>query len=113
MKVVNLNKTMMRVHSQIGPYTVPEAHTVQASFGILNMSASEGWVEPERFDPERFIDGDSGKVSRSHKLIPFSTGKRQCPAETLATSQVSRYCTVWTQYSKKDLTEDWFGNWKG
>ena len=74
---------------QIGPYTVPEAHTVQASFGLLNQSASEGWVEPERFDPERFLDADTGKVSRSHKLIPFSTGKRQCPAETLATSQVS------------------------
>ena len=74
---------------QIGPFTVPEAHTVQASFGILNQSASEGWVEPERFDPERFLDADTGKVSRSHKLIPFSTGKRQCPAETLATSQVS------------------------
>ena len=73
---------------QIGPYTVPEAHIVQASFGLLNKSASEGWCEPERFDPERFIDGDSGKVSRTHKLIPFSTGKRQCPAETLATSQV-------------------------
>ena len=76
------------VHPQIGPYTVPEAHTVQASFGILNQSASEGWVEPERFDPERFLDADTGKVSRSHRLIPFSTGKRQCPAETLATSQV-------------------------
>ena len=74
--------------TQIGPYTVPEAHTVQASFGILNQSASEGWVEPERFDPARFLDADTGKVSRSHKLIPFSTGKRQCPAETLATSQV-------------------------
>ena len=80
----------MNENLQIGPYTVPEAHIVQASFGLLNKSASEGWIEPEKFDPERFIDGDSGKVSRTHKLIPFSTGKRQCPAETLATSQVGR-----------------------
>ncbi len=91
---------------KIGPYTVPEAHTVQASFGLLFNGADSGWADPDKFDPDRFIDEESGKVQRVARLIPFSTGKRQCPAETLATSQVFLFFAALIQRFKFEPVEE-------
>jgi cytochrome P450 len=77
---------------------------VQASFGLLFNNA-EDWAEPGKFEPERFIDTESGKVLRMHRLIPFSTGKRQCPAETLATSQVFLFFAALMQRFKFEPVE--------
>ncbi|XP_002731713.1 cytochrome P450 2U1-like [Saccoglossus kowalevskii] len=41
------------------------------------------WPEPEKFNPERFLDKD-GKVRRFDEHIPFSTGNRICLGEHLA-----------------------------
>ncbi|XP_038044902.1 cytochrome P450 2U1-like [Patiria miniata] len=41
------------------------------------------WPEPEKFRPERFLDGD-GKVRLPEEHLPFSTGRRVCLGEQLA-----------------------------
>ena len=40
------------------------------------------WSDPQRFDPNRFLD--EGRFRKSERVIPFSTGKRQCPGEGVA-----------------------------
>ena len=42
------------------------------------------WSNPETFDPQRFIDKESGKCINNINLMPFSTGKRYCLGQTLA-----------------------------
>lgn len=46
-----------------------------AIFGIYNIHHhSECWQNPERFDPERFLSGESRRFS----YMPFGTGERIC-----------------------------------
>ena len=45
------------------------------------------WKEPEKFNPERFLD-DQGNFVRSKYVIPFSVGPRHCLGEQLARMEV-------------------------
>ena len=58
---------------KIGDYTVPEAHTIQASFGLI--FTGDGWNDPEKFDPDRFIDEESGKVVTSRNPLLMNSSK--------------------------------------
>ncbi|KDP25064.1 hypothetical protein JCGZ_22599 [Jatropha curcas] len=42
------------------------------------------WNDPERFDPERFLDNSSDFRGTDFKFIPFGAGKRICPGITMA-----------------------------
>ncbi|CAH9125297.1 unnamed protein product [Cuscuta epithymum] len=44
------------------------------------------WDEPERFKPERFegLEGVTGAKDHGYKWMPFGSGRRRCPGETLA-----------------------------
>lgn len=41
------------------------------------------WSNPERFDPERFLD-EAGQYVAPNHFMPFQTGKRMCPGDELA-----------------------------
>ena len=68
-----------------GPYVIPPGHILVSSLTAV-LRDGEEWVEPETFDPSRFIK--DGQVKRSDALIPFSAGKRQCPGENLAKAEL-------------------------
>ena len=50
------------------------------------------WEDPNTFNPSRFLD-EEGKIVKNEHLIPFSVGKRVCPGETLARSQLFLFFT--------------------
>ena len=50
------------------------------------------WGDGEVFRPERFLDS-SGCCKKDERLIPFSTGKRQCLGETLARAELFLFFT--------------------
>ena len=43
----------------------------------------EQFPNPHVFNPDRYIEED-GCIKRDFKLMPFQSGKRQCPGEPLA-----------------------------
>ncbi|KAL4356050.1 hypothetical protein AHAS_Ahas09G0047900 [Arachis hypogaea] len=72
----------------INGYYVPKGTRVFGNVWKLHRDPSI-WSEPEKFSPERFINGN-GEVDEDHhfKYLPFGLGRRVCPGTSLAT-QVS------------------------
>jgi cytochrome P450 family 2 subfamily J len=70
---------------QIGPYTVPKGHTIRADF--TSIMQGKDWKNGNSFDPSRFLD-ENGNLQQNEKLIPFSIGKRVCPGEGLARTEI-------------------------
>ena len=50
------------------------------------------WGDGEVFRPERFLDS-FGCCKKDERLVPFSTGKRQCLGETLAKAELFLFFT--------------------
>ncbi|KAG6471379.1 cytochrome P450 81Q32-like [Zingiber officinale] len=42
------------------------------------------WDEPEKFKPERFMEGGAAAATEGYKFLPFGMGRRRCPGEGLA-----------------------------
>ncbi|GBN87558.1 Cytochrome P450 2U1, partial [Araneus ventricosus] len=50
------------------------------------------WKDPEKFQPERFLLEDGKKVNlKPESYVPFSYGKRNCPAEVIAMMEMLFY----------------------
>ena len=45
------------------------------------------WNEPEKFNPERFLDEES-RVKQPRNFMPFGTGRRMCLGDVLAKMEV-------------------------
>uniref|UniRef100_A0A1I8GVQ1 Cytochrome P450 n=1 Tax=Macrostomum lignano TaxID=282301 RepID=A0A1I8GVQ1_9PLAT len=63
-------------------YDIPKDSLTFVNQYSVNNNA-EVFPQPERFCPERFLDGE-GRYSPSDHVMPFSTGKRACLGESLA-----------------------------
>ncbi|CAH1793449.1 unnamed protein product [Owenia fusiformis] len=68
--------------TQFKGYVLPPRTMIIANMYAL-MNDPDHWVDPEIFNPLRFI-GEDGKVIKDSYMLPFSIGKRQCPGEPLA-----------------------------
>jgi cytochrome P450 family 138 len=60
---------------QIGPWTVPQGHTIAASIGLLHADESV-FHDARRFDPDRFISRRPDPA----EWIPYGGGVRRCMA---------------------------------
>nr|ABK55756.1 P450 monooxygenase-like protein [Stylosanthes guianensis] len=82
-------------------YYVPKGTRVFANVWKLHRDPSI-WSEPEKFSPERFINGN-GELNEDHNFeyLPFGSGRRACPESTFAI-QVS-FITLALLLQKFDL----------
>ncbi|XP_052817833.1 cytochrome P450 2U1-like [Mya arenaria] len=68
-------------------YVFPKDSTV-----IFNLESvlkdPDIWNEPERFDPERFLNHDRSEVLVPKEFIPFLTGPRSCLGDIVAKMEV-------------------------
>ena len=76
---------MTTVPVKVGNYEIPTGHMLFASLTAV-MQGEDTWSDPQRFDPDRFLDG--GRFKKDEKVIPFSVGKRQCPGEGVARAEI-------------------------
>lgn len=81
----------------VGGYLIPTGTVVMANIWATHMDP-DLWDEPEKFKPERFLAREgSAIIDKPDYLIPFSTGKRMCPAEPLASAEVFVYLATIVQ----------------
>ena len=62
------------------------------------------WDDPNSFKPERFINSD-GSLRKDEHLIPFFTGKRSCPAESVALNEFFLFFTGVLQKFDTELVD--------
>ena len=56
-------------------FLIPKATMILPNLYSVHMDP-ERWPEPDKFQPERFLD-DEGKIVRREELIPFSVGNER------------------------------------
>ncbi|UYV61952.1 hypothetical protein LAZ67_1007151 [Cordylochernes scorpioides] len=75
---------------QMAGYTLPEGTMV-----IPNLYACHHdrkyWGDPETFRPERFLNENGTKLVKHEAFMPFTLGRRSCPGEGLAISELFLY----------------------
>ena len=67
----------------ISGYLFPKNTNVMASISSIHYNP-ENWPEPERFNPDRFLDETGKFVAPKSGFVPFSVGKRFCLGQSLA-----------------------------
>lgn len=95
-----INETM-RYHCA-GPILIPRSttkdvifkgyHLPEDTFVMVNMWSCmrdpNYWTDPDKFDPNRFLDKDGKFINKNPAMLPFSTGKRACIGESIARLQL-------------------------
>ncbi|XP_066272834.1 cytochrome P450 2D4-like isoform X2 [Branchiostoma lanceolatum] len=80
------------------PFGLPHATTQSVAVGGLHIPAGTSvlmnlysihmdpayWPDPDRFDPNRFLDKEGRVISKPDAFMPFSGGRRGCPGDKLA-----------------------------
>ncbi|XP_040069314.2 cytochrome P450 2J6-like [Ixodes scapularis] len=81
----------------MGSFNVPAKTVVLSNFWAVHHDP-EVWEHPFDFDPTRFLNADhTVLLPKPAAFIPFSTGRRMCPAENLAIMEIFMYLTTLVQ----------------
>ncbi|XP_035663872.1 cytochrome P450 2U1-like, partial [Branchiostoma floridae] len=64
-------------------YDIPKRTQVLLNLYSLHMDPAY-WPDPDRFDPERFLDAEGKVINKPESFLPFGGGGRVCLGEQLA-----------------------------
>jgi len=81
---------------QLGGHTIPKGTHVYAC-AVLCHKDPNYWKEPEKFQPERFIDENGKFKPQKESFMPFGIGRRQCLGEALARMELYFFSAVLLQ----------------
>ncbi|KAL2462988.1 Cytochrome [Forsythia ovata] len=71
------------VDIEINGYTIPKDAQILVNVWAIGRD-SNIWLNPDSFEPERFLDRQIDFTGRDFELIPFGSGRRICPGLPLA-----------------------------
>ncbi|XP_040356911.2 cytochrome P450 2C31 [Ixodes scapularis] len=81
----------------LGGFIIPKGTVVLPNTNGMKRNP-DLWKRPNHFDPTRFLTPDGTElVKKPEHHLPFSFGKRMCPAESLANVQIFLYTTCLLQ----------------
>ena len=63
--------------------TIPKGAQVIPLLHAVHMNPNL-WIDPERFNPERFLSDDQKRVIKPDHFILFGAERRVCPGDSLA-----------------------------
>ncbi|TKY67833.1 Isoflavone 2'-hydroxylase [Spatholobus suberectus] len=94
----------------VGGFDIPGGTMLLVNLWTLHRDA-KWWVDPTRFEPERFEGREGGEVV--YNMIPFGIGRRACPGAVLAKRVVGNalgaliQCFDWERigHEEIDMTE--------
>lgn len=83
-----LSWARLAIHdTQVGPHLVPAGTTAMVNMWSITHN-DQIWVEPQLFNPERFIDQEVAIMGTDLRLAPFGAGRRVCPGKALGLATV-------------------------
>ncbi|XP_066293519.1 cytochrome P450 2U1-like [Branchiostoma lanceolatum] len=68
---------------KVRDYNIPKGTKIFPNLYSVHMDPAY-WPDPERFDPERFLDAEGNVINKPESFMPFGGGKRVCIGEQLA-----------------------------
>lgn len=81
----------------IDGFYIPKGTAILANFWAVHFDPNL-WKNPLKFDPSRFLNEDGSLMARKPDyLMAFSSGKRSCPGEILATMEIFLAVTTFLQ----------------
>nr|WOJ51797.1 cytochrome P450 family 782 subfamily C polypeptide 1 [Phlegmariurus tetrastichus] len=109
------NPHLNEAPATLAGYNLPRGCMVFVNIWGLGRDPSV-WENPLQFNPDRFIGSDLNVHGNHYQLLPFSSGRRKCPAYHMATLKVQHVlgmllqCFEWAppvgvSAEKMDLTE--------
>ncbi|XP_066275493.1 cytochrome P450 2U1-like [Branchiostoma lanceolatum] len=76
-------RTVLPQDVTVQGYDIPQGTQMLMNLYSLHMDPAY-WPDPDRFDPERFLDAEGNVVNKPESFMPFSGGRRVCLGEQLA-----------------------------
>ncbi|XP_066291054.1 cytochrome P450 2U1-like [Branchiostoma lanceolatum] len=86
MRIRSLNPVTRRATTQdtkLRGYDIPKGTQVLMNLYSVHMDPAY-WSDPDRFDPERFLDAEGNVMNKHESFLPFGGGRRVCLGEQLA-----------------------------
>ncbi|XP_078694161.1 cytochrome P450 2D6-like [Branchiostoma floridae x Branchiostoma belcheri] len=68
---------------KVQEFDIPEGTKILLNMQSVHMDSAY-WPDPERFDPERFLDAEGNVINKPDSFLPFGGGRRVCLGEQLA-----------------------------
>lgn len=84
---------------KVAGYDIPKGTMIAGNFMSTHLDP-QLWIEPETFNPERFLDADGKILKEMPNFFPFSIGKRVCLGESLARVELFIFLTTLLKHCK-------------
>ncbi|KAJ7943327.1 Cytochrome P450 [Quillaja saponaria] len=83
-----LSWARLAVHDvQVGDNFIPAGTTAMVNMWAITHS-DKFWTDPEKFNPERFVNEDVSIMGSDLRLAPFGSGRRVCPGKAMGLATV-------------------------
>uniref|UniRef100_A0A8D2KR94 Uncharacterized protein n=1 Tax=Varanus komodoensis TaxID=61221 RepID=A0A8D2KR94_VARKO len=91
-------------HTEFRGYTLTKGTAATALLTSVHFDPLQ-WETPEKFNPQHFLD-EKGQFRKRDAFMAFSAGKRACPGEALARTELFLFFSILLQNFTFQLVED-------